>query len=86
MSRDDLIYILERQAEKKRLAEIEEMEKYAKDNNTTIHFICDSVMLAYDTGIVDPETGDNENIIQMVNTLNMNKLKQFIQECKAEMV
>ena len=84
MSCVESYYILNLQKQKKQLAEIEEMEKYARENNTTIHFICNSVMLAFDTGIVDSETGDHENIIQIVNTLNMDKLKQFIQECKEE--
>jgi flagellar motor component MotA len=50
MSCVESYYIINLQKHKKVLTEIDEMEKYANENNTTIHFICDSVMLAFDTG------------------------------------
>ena len=83
---EDLYYILERQAEKKRLAEIEEMESYAAANNTEISWVCDSANLYFDTGKENPETGNEiyHSMSLEAKDLNMEMLKKFIEECKQE--
>lgn len=85
MSCADYYYIKEIQEQKKKLAEIEEMETLANQNNTKIHWFADFAYVSFNTGVEDPETGEDMTIGQMIRDMTYDSLYAFIAGCKQEM-